>query len=95
MSDATTELEAALTDDDRAFLDELADAISKRRLASAALFFLESLEPLNFLGASMMVFLRPIVGMVWNDPLRWDRVQRLLEHRGAIGLLLRRLEARA
>ncbi len=94
MSDAATELEAALSADDRAFLDELADAISKRRLASAALFFLESMAPLNFLGASMMVFLRPIVGMVWNDPVRWDRVQRLLEHRGGIEVLLRRLEAR-
>jgi hypothetical protein len=95
MTDDATRLEATLSDDDRAFLDELADGISKRRLASAAMFFLESLTPLNFLGASMMVFLRPIVGMVWSEPAKWDRVQRLLEHRGGIELLVRRLEARA
>ena len=88
-------LEAALSDDDRAFLDQLADGIVRRRLTAAVLFYLESMKPLNFVASSAMVVLRPIVSIIWSDPVRWDRVQRLLEHRGAIELLLRRLEARA
>jgi hypothetical protein len=42
-----------------------------------------------------MHFFRPIVQTIWTDPVTWDRVARLLERRGAIELLLRRLEARA
>ena len=97
MSDDRTadELEARLSDEDKQFLDQLADGVAKRRLTSAALFFLESMKPLNFVTSSMMVFLRPVITTVWSDPQRWDRVTRLLEERGAIELLLRRLEARA
>lgn len=92
MTDAT---EATLTDDDRALLDDLADAIARRRLTSAAIFFLESVQPLGFLGSQLMIGLRPLVSLVWPSPLRWDQVQRVLERRGTIELLLRRLEARA
>jgi hypothetical protein len=88
-------LEAALSDDDRAFLDQLADGIAGRRLTAAVLFFLESIKPLNFVTAQAMVVLRPVVSIIWSDPVRFDRVQRLLEQRGGIELLLRRLEARA
>ena len=97
MSDDRTadELEARLSDEDKQFLDQLADGVAKRRLTSAALFFLESMKPMNFVTSSMMVFLRPVISTVWSDPTRWDRVTRLLEERGAIELLLRRLEARA
>jgi hypothetical protein len=88
-------LEARLSDEDKQFLDALADGLARRRLTSAALFFLESMKPLNFVTSSMMLVLRPVITTVWSEPARWDRVQRLLEQRGAIELLLRRLEARA
>jgi len=95
VSDDADQLEQRLGDKDRAFLDELADGIAKRRLTAAALFFLESMKPMSFVSASMMIFLRPVITTVWSDPVRWDHVTRLLEQRGAIELLLRRLEARA
>ena len=88
-------LEAALSDDDRALLDELADRIARRRLVSAALMFFESLKPLNFVASSMLVFFRPMVQVLWSEPHRYDQVARLLEQRGSVELLLRRLEARA
>ena len=81
--------------DDRAFLDEIADAIARRRLISPALFFLESSKPLNFVASQLLVFLRPFIGMWWDRPATWDRLQRLLEQRASIELLVRRLEARA
>ncbi|HLU68567.1 MAG TPA: hypothetical protein VKZ63_19935 [Kofleriaceae bacterium] len=90
-----TELEASLSEDDRAFLDELADGIARRRLTAAALFFLESMKPMSLVGAHTLHFFRPIVQILWSNPERYDRLARLLERRGAIELLLRRLEARA
>jgi hypothetical protein len=87
-------LEASLGDDDRKLLDDLADGIARRRLTPAAVFFLESVKPLGWIGSQVLLFLRPIIALIWPDPLRWDHVQRLLERRGVIELLLRRLEAR-
>lgn len=83
-----------MTDADLAMLDELADAIVRRHLATPALFFLESMRPLGFVGSQMMVLLRPLVQLVWAAPQRWDQVQRVLEERGSMELLARRLEER-
>ena len=86
-------LDTGDTDDDK-LLDELADAIVARHMATPALFFLESMRPLGFVGSQMMIVLRPIVQMVWASPRRWDQVQRVLEQRGSTELLCRRLEER-
>jgi hypothetical protein len=83
-----------LGDADGAMLDQLAEAIVKRRLATAALFFLEAMRPLSFVGSQMMVFFRPFVALVWADPMHWDQLQRVLEHRDGVEALARRLEAR-
>ena len=99
-------LEASLSDEDRATLDQLADGIARRRLTSAAIFYLESSRPLGYAASQTMIVLRPlkilawmmlapIIRLVWRDPVKWDDVQRLLERRGSIELLVRRLEARA
>jgi hypothetical protein len=91
----TDELEAALSDEDRAFLDKLADGLARRRLTTAALFFLESMKPLGFLGSQAMIVFRPLVSVVFSSPDTYDRLIRILERRGSIELLLRRLEARS
>jgi hypothetical protein len=86
--------DALLTEDEGALLDELADAVAKRKLTPAAVFFLESITPLNWLASQALLFFRPIVAVIWHDPVRWDRLQVILEKRGSIEELLRRLEAR-
>lgn len=88
-------LESELGDDDRVFLDELAEAITRRRLSTPAIFFLESVKPLNLVASSTMVFFRPILQALWRNPIAYDRAANLLEKRAAIELLLRRLEAKA
>lgn len=88
-------LEAELSDEDRALLDKLAEGIARRRLTPAALFFLESVKPLGFLGSQVMFFLQPIIQIIWQNPATYERLAKLLERRGSIELLLRRLEARA
>lgn len=88
-------LEAELTGEERALLDQLADGIATRRLTPAALFFLESMKPLGFLGSQMLHFFRPIVQTIWRDPATYDRIASILEKRGSIELLCRRLEGRS
>lgn len=88
-------LEAGLDDEERALLDKLADGIARRRLTTAALFFLESMKPLGFLGSQAMRFFQPIVQVVWHSPGNYERLAGILERRGAIELLCRRLEARS
>ena len=88
-------LEDELSDEEREMLDSLADGIVSRRLTPAALFFLESMKPLGFVTSQVMHFFRPIIQAVWTSPVRYDQVARVLERRGSIELLLRRLEARA
>ncbi|MEZ4399897.1 MAG: hypothetical protein R3B06_07750 [Kofleriaceae bacterium] len=90
----TADPEAGLAPDDLAMLDDLADGIARRRLTAPAIFFLESMQPLGFLGSQLMLGLKPLVAVVWSSPTRWDQVQRVLERRGTIEALLRRLEAR-
>jgi hypothetical protein len=83
-----------VTPADEGMLDELADAIVRRHLATPALFFLESMRPLSFVGSQMMLFLRPMISVIWTDPKRWDQLQAVLEQRGSVEELARRLEAR-
>lgn len=92
--DELAALEAQVSPEDLALLDELADAIVARRLATPALFFLESMRPLGFVGSQLMVVMRPIVSIAWPEPRRWDALQRVLEVRGSTELLCRRIEAR-
>ncbi|MCX5743822.1 MAG: hypothetical protein NT062_15125 [Proteobacteria bacterium] len=85
--------EPALGPEDLTMLDELADAIVARGLATPALFFIESMRPLTFVGSQLMIVLRPMVVLMWSGR-RWDQVQRVLEVRGSTEQLARRLEAR-
>ena len=86
-------LEAGLSAEERAMLDELAAGIAKRRLTAAALFFLESHRPLQFVASQVMVFFQPLIQIIWRDPRRWEGIQAVLAKRGSVELLLRRLEA--
>ena len=88
-------LEAALSVEERDLLDDLAEKISKRKMIAPALFVLESSKPLAFVSSQVMLFLRPLVGALWTNPVTYDRINQILERRGSLELLLRRLEARA
>jgi len=93
MTDSPDELEAELTDEERSFLDNLANGLIERRLGSAALFFLESMKPMGYIASQTLYFLRPMIQTLWPSPVLYDRVTKLLERRGTIELLIRRLEA--
>jgi hypothetical protein len=85
-------MELELDDVDRELFDTLAQGITKRRLSSAAIFFLESMKPLGWIGSQVMYFFQPIMRLVFSESSRYDRAARLLEKRGSVELLLRRIE---
>ncbi len=88
-------LEELLTDEDRALLERLADGLARRGLATVGILFLESARPLGFVASQAMLFFRPLLTAFVDEPAAYDRMARLLERRGAVELLVRRLEARA
>ncbi len=87
-------LEDSLTEEERGLLDKLAEGIVKRRMTPVAVFFLESMKPLGYVGSQLMVFLRPIIQSIWSNPSTYDRLAGILERRGSLELLLRRIEAK-
>ncbi len=88
-------LEESLSDEERELLDDLAVKISKRKMITPALFFLESVKPLGFISSQLMYFFRPMVQSLWTNPTTYDKVSKILERRGSLELLLRRIEAHA
>jgi hypothetical protein len=88
-------LEKELDAEEIQLLDKLADGLTKRRLTAPALFFLESMKPFNFVASQAMIFFRPVIDTIFPNPVTYDRVRKILERRGSIELLLRRLEARS
>jgi hypothetical protein len=82
-----------LTEQERAWLEKLADKVVERNLATPALFLLESCQPMNFVGSQAMVFFKPILSVLF-DPKDCDRVADLLSRRGTIDTLIEMIETR-
>ena len=80
-----------LTERERAFLDRLARKVVERDIASAAVFFLESVKPLNYLGSQVVVFFKPIISLAFR-PEQCDQVAELLSKRGALEALAEMIE---
>lgn len=80
-----------LSDEQIALFDRIADRVVRRRLATPAILFLESVRPLNYIGSQAMVFFAPVVHALFS--LReYDLIQQALEHREAIGYFLDLIE---
>lgn len=82
-----------LAPDELALLDEVADAVVRRRLAVPAMMFLETMAPMNVVGSSLLHVAAPI----WRVVLPASRIEtlaRLLERRQAVPELVRRIDER-
>jgi hypothetical protein len=84
----------ALTNEDVAFLEQIADALVKRGMSAPATMFLESMAPMNFLGSQALHMLIPIMECAF-DRKDMERVARLLERRETISRLATIMEAKA
>ncbi|MGH7206420.1 MAG: hypothetical protein ACREI2_09460 [Nitrospiraceae bacterium] len=84
----------ALSLDDLALLERVADAVVKRGMAAPATVFLESIGPMNFLGSQALHFLTPILDLACKHS-EIEHVAHLLERRDTISHLIALIEAKS
>jgi hypothetical protein len=80
-----------LTPEEQALLEKIAAKIRARGLETPAVLFLESVRPLNMVGAQVMIGLQPFVELAAN-PADYERLTQALEKRPSIDILIRLLE---
>jgi len=72
-------------------IERLAKRIVAMKLSAPAIFFLESMKPLSFLGSQALVFLQPIVQSFFNFK-EYDILIRTLEERENVEKLICSIE---
>lgn len=77
--------------DPEVVIEGIADSITRRGLGNCAIFLLESVKPLNFVGSQLMYALGPVANLLFNQE-QWEKLANTLEDRGAIDVLIARLE---
>ena len=81
----------ALTPRQEEILDRLAAKVVEWRMGVPAVLFLESVKPLNYVGSQILVFFSPIVNGLFT--IRdYDDFVALMEQRGNVEILLRKIE---
>ncbi len=83
--------EEALNEEELAIIDKLARKIVSKSLTIPTVMFLESVKPLNVLGANVLAFFQPYVQSFLNWK-QYETFQQMLERRGTIEFLVRRIE---
>jgi len=72
-------------------LQRLANKVVQLRMTTPAILFMESVRPLNYVGSQVMVFLAPLVQIVFSSP-EWDQLQQVLEKRESLGYIVDLIE---
>lgn len=81
-----------LSPEETRLLEKIATVTVGRRMAGAAVLFLESAGPMNFLGSQALHALTPILSLAC-DAREVEIAARLLERRDAIARLVAMIEA--
>jgi hypothetical protein len=81
-----------IPDDEERVLDKLAERVVRWKMAVPAIVFLESVKPLNYIGAQTMVFFEPIVQTIFNFK-DYDTFRRAMERRENVERLLQKIES--
>jgi len=82
---------ASFTDQEREWLEKIARKVVERRLTTPAVLLLEGARPVNYVGAHVFLFFKPIISLV-APAERCDDVEALLEKREAAEALARLIE---
>jgi len=90
-STGTTKENEPLSEQERAVIVKLVGVIKRRKLTVPASLFLESVQPLNYIGSQMMVFFRPFLTFFFT-PTEYDTFQGILEKREGIKRIIEELE---
>jgi hypothetical protein len=80
-----------LTPRQEEIIERLAAKVVEWKMSVPAVLFLESVKPLNYIGSQVLVFFAPIVRTIYSAP-DYDEFVALMEERGNIEVLLRRIE---
>jgi hypothetical protein len=80
-----------LAESEIALLDRIAAFVVRRGLVTPALLMLESVKPLSYVGSQAMAFFEPIVRTLFTGT-DYSRLQRILERRASIEVLMQRIE---
>ncbi|MCF6158354.1 MAG: hypothetical protein E3K32_07245 [wastewater metagenome] len=81
----------ALSEQELALISKLVSIVQKRKLTVPALLFLESTQPLNYIGSQIMVFFRPFLTFIFS-PREYDLLQDVVEKREGIEKIIEELE---
>jgi hypothetical protein len=82
----------APTETQRPAVERVCREIVRRRLTTPALFGLELVQPLNYVGAQALHFFAPVLSIFSNSQGHREFAE-FLEHRGSIDYICRRVEA--
>jgi len=74
-------------------IEDLARRIESLGLTAPAVLMLEAHKPLSFLGSQAILIAQPLLSLI-IDPVKSTEYASLLEDRGNVELLIRRLEQR-
>jgi hypothetical protein len=77
--------------EEQELLMRVVDEVVRRGMAQPALLFLESLRPMNGVGAQAMHFLQPFASVIVK-PQAYERIAAFLERRGSIEWICRAIE---
>jgi len=83
--------EEYLKPQEREWLEKLARKVVERGLTAPALLMLESARPLNYVGAHVILFFKPVISLLFA-PERCDEVAALLQKRHALKVLIQIIE---
>ncbi|MCD6181828.1 MAG: hypothetical protein J7K89_05540 [Candidatus Cloacimonetes bacterium] len=72
-------------------IDSISRAIAERKMASAAILWIESLRPLHSIGSQLMYFLAPFAEVIFNAR-SYQEFASLLEDDEYVRLLLKRID---
>ena len=72
-------------------VEKLAAKVVEWKMAVPAVLFLESVKPLNFVGSQALIFFSPIATTIFS-PSDYAELTALLERRGNLEILLKRIE---
>jgi hypothetical protein len=87
-------LATALSGEDLALLERIAEVLVRRGMAAPAAVFLESMGPMSYLGSQALHVLAPIIDCAF-DAKEVEQVARLLERRDTVSRLIAIVEAKS
>lgn len=80
-----------LTEQETELLAQIAGRVARMRMDVPAIFFLESVKPMNFVGSQVMQFFQPMIAAFFPTN-KYDQLRALLEKRESIEVLIQKIE---